>query len=317
MTSVKFGGSNDGPRLTISQALRTPNFIPERALALMENQFLVDSLLRQGPPADSGAVAYRLNQPLFADADPEIVEEFGEIPIITTSRGALVSAHTVKRAAGLVVSREMRDRNDVSTLNLRMTQLKNTFTRAYDKLFMATVLNNGNIQTFVSGHSLGSSSTTRWNDLTATTDVIRRDLAQAKIDISNAHPSDQPDGYFGFVADTLVISPELAAYFMVNDNVNEVFAHGVLADQQLTYTGVLPNKFFGLDVVQAHALTGKNTALVMQRNVCGFISDERPLEATPMYAKPEVEAWRSDFVRRSVAALDQPLAVVAITGVES
>lgn len=310
MALVRMGGSNDGSRLTVATMLGQPTFIPERTLRLLEDQFLIDGLLRQGPPASNGAVAYRENQPLFADSDPEIVAEFGEIPVLSTSRGALVTAHTVKRGAALMVSREMRSRNNVSELNVRMDQMRNTFLRAYDKLFNAAVLGNAGIQTFA--------ATAVWATALSTNDVIRKDIAKGMGLIEDATPvGAQSDSFLGFEADTLVISTALATNFLNNDAVNAVFAGGDIASESLKYTGKLPRRFFGLDVVRSRTLNGLNKAVLMQRGVAGFISDEYPMEATAMYEDKPRQAWRSDFSRASLAALDNPKAVCVITGVES
>lgn len=312
MAPVRFAGANDGPRLTVAQALKSPTFIPERTLRTMENQFLVDGLLRQGPPANSGAIAYRENQSLFADNDPEIIEEYGEIPVIGTSRGALRTVHTVKRGAALMVSREMKDRNNADELSRRMQMVRNTFVRAYDKLFMAAVLGDAGIQTFA--------ATAIWLTALSTNDVIRKDLAKAMGLIEDSVPSpaiDNSESFFGFQADTLVISTTMGINFLNNDAINAVFAGGDIASESLKYTGKLPRRFFGLDVVRARGLNGKNKAIVMQRGTAGFISDEYPLEATEMYEDKPRQSWRTDFTRRSVAALDNPKAVLVITGVES
>src|SRR5688500_10489369 len=137
---IRIQASSDGPRLTVSGALANPRFIPERTLRTLENQFLVDGLFRPGPPATGGVVGYTENQPRFATHDPEVVEEYGEIPVIMTEAGARRAARTVKRAAALVVSREMRDRNDINGLNDRMVMVRNTFTRYYDREFMGIIL---------------------------------------------------------------------------------------------------------------------------------------------------------------------------------
>jgi hypothetical protein len=239
MAPIRFGASNDGPRLTVAAMLKNPNFIPERTLRLMENQFVVDGLFRQGQ---------------------------------------------------------------------RMELVKNTFVRHYDKEFMNLFLNHPDVPT--------QNITEDWVD--GTNPTPRKDIATAMATIENASVTGLgADHILGFQADTLVIPSTVVTAWLDSDEINEVFAHGVLADEQLRYTGKMPRKFFGLDVVVARALNGTNKALVLQRGVCGFISDERPLEATPMYEKRETETWRADFTRRSVAALDQPKAAVILNGVES
>jgi hypothetical protein len=85
------------------------------------------------------------------------------------------------------------------------------------------------------------------------------------------------------------------------------------------YTGALPNRFLGLNIMSTPWLT--NTAYVVQRKTLGFIADRRPLRVTPLYAMGNqatggpTETWRSDITRRSVVGIDQPYAAVKITGV--
>jgi hypothetical protein len=79
----------------------------------------------------------------------------------------------------------------------------------------------------------------------------------------------------------------------------------------------------GLDVYTSWRLNAyiPNGALVLQRNVVGAISDERPLGATPMYPEGgggnggKTESFRTDMTRASAIAIDQPKCACVITGV--
>jgi hypothetical protein len=57
------------------------------------------------------------------------------------------------------------------------------------------------------------------------------------------------------------------------------------------------------------------TAILMQRNVAGFIADEVPLNATALYRDEPRKIWRSDVQRVSAIALDQPKAACVLTGI--
>jgi len=119
-----------------------------------------------------------------------------------------------------------------------------------------------------------------------------------------------------------VISLESEQDFLDNDEVNNVYL-GNIASESIRYTGVLPKKFNGLDVLTSWRLSAyfPQGALVLQRKVFGGVSDERPLQATPLYGEGgggnggPTESWRTDITRASAIFLDQPKAVVLINGV--
>lgn len=307
---VQWLHSSDGPTVTVNDLMKNPTWIPQQMLNIMANQFIGDSLLRQGPNAISGAVVWREPTPLFSPSENEIIAEYGEIPGAENLVGGLYTAHTTKRGMALKISQEMRDRNEVGVLRDYMSQVSNTIVRAWDKLFFDSVLNHPQVQTLPSSDG--------W--LSGTTTSIRGDVADALYLIADAKQSDisptvdDPDSRYGYVGDTLIINQLTASDFLDNDEVNQVFAGSPLASESLRYTGKMPRKFFGLDVVRSFQVP-EDTAIVMMRRKAGFISDERPMRATPLYEDRPRETWRSDFTRSSVVAIDNPLSVTLITGI--
>ncbi len=199
----------------------------------------------------------------------------------------------------------MRDRNDIGVLRDYMTQVSNTLVRGWDRLFFNALLNHPQVQALTGG-----------NWFTAPT-TIRSDIAEAvRLISAAAHSTTEPDSRYEYVGDTLVINQTTASEFIDSDEVNQVFAGSPLADEQLRYTGKMPKKFFGLNVIRSWQVPD-NTAIVLMRRRVGFISDERPMRATPMYEDRPRETWRSDFTRSSVVAIDNPKAAVKITGINS
>lgn len=291
----------DGPTITVNDLMKSPTWVPQIVLNMMTNQFIGDELLRQGPSAVSGAVVWREPTPLFSPSENEIVAEYGEIPGAENLVGGLYSAHTTKRGMAVKVSQEMRDRNEMGVLNDYMDQVRNTIVRSWDKLFFDALLNHPTVQTFAGG------------DWFSGTTTIRADIATALLMISDAkHSTTDTDSRYGYVGDTLLINQQTASEWLDSDEVNQVFAGSPLASEQLRYTGKMPKKFFGLDVLRSWQVPA-NVAVVLMRRKVGFISDERPLRATPMYEDRPRETWRSDFTRRSVVAIDNPKAAVKIT----
>jgi hypothetical protein len=303
--------SHDGPRATVNGLIRNPEVVRQRILSMLDQQFIADALFRRGPQATSGSVVYSESEPLFADGEPSIIEEFGEIPIIGTSTGLRKSVATTKQGFGYVISRETRTRSNWDRVRTDMTKLRNTMVRTFDDMFVSTFLTHPRVHTLTAAEP--------WYKETfeypqTSGQSIRWDLGKAKKLIADSTPEGRPKDFFGFQPDTLLISENTAIGFTDSDRVNEVFAHGNLADQQLRYRGVMPRTFWGLNVVQNRRIPD-DIAVVMERGTAGFISDEWGLDATPLYEDRPRQQWRSDVTRRSVAALDQPGAVCIITNI--
>lgn len=301
----------DGPRLTVSMMMKSPTTIPRRVLKNIDQEFIVNDLLRQADDAPSGAVVFFQSTPLFSNDDPTILDEFGEIPLTTGSLGTPLVARTVRRAFGLRVSLQMIRRNNVDLVNTQITQIRNTMVRAWEDAFFSALVANASVGVLTTDTAWGASGS-----------HIRKDVNAAKYLIKNAAADAAGKQKFGFVPDTLVISTETEMDFLDSAEVSQPYV-GNIADESLLYTGKLPNKFLGLDVLVSWRLTAyaPSAALVLQRKVVGGISDERPLEATPMYPLGgggnggPTETWRSDVTRQSAIFIDQPLAACFIAGV--
>ena len=51
-------GYSDAPRITVNELLKDPLVIPALILDITQNEFIMDSVLRMGGAAPSGAVRY-------------------------------------------------------------------------------------------------------------------------------------------------------------------------------------------------------------------------------------------------------------------
>lgn len=311
MSPTTIYGANAGPRMAVSMMMKNPAFLPRRTLQMTDNEFLTDAVLRPGDPTLSGAVVYFESTPLYSADDPQVMDEFGEIPTTTGSLGIPRVARAVRRALALRVSKTDIDRNSADKVTTQMTQIKNTMVRAWEDALFSALVANASVQTL--------STDTAWG---ASGSHIRKDVNAAKFVIKNAASDAAGKQKLGFVADTLIISTLSEFDFLNSAEVNTPF-QGNIASESLLYTGKLPSKFLNLDVIVSWRLATyvSNGALVMQRKVVGAISDERPLQATPMYpgggggnGGPR-EEFRSDITRSSAIAIDQPLAACFITGV--
>jgi hypothetical protein len=59
----------------------------------------------------------------------------------------------------------------------------------------------------------------------------------------------------------------------------------------------------------------QGNAIVMQRNRAGFVADELPFMASPLYREEPRKTWRSDVQRAAAIGLDQPLSIVLLSGI--
>lgn len=297
----------DGPKLTVSAMVKQPTLIPKRIQSMLDQQFIVDALLRKLPPTQSGVYVYEESTPLFAEGNAEDVEEFGEIPVISGRVGARKVAFTVKKALGLKISQEMINRNQVDRVNTQMTQIKNTMIRTWERTFFNALLNHPDVDTIP--------ITTDWADPAAT---IRHDIAEAMAQMEDAAPDDLPEDFFGFEADTLVIGKQTKTDLITSDDFNRVFRQNPLSPQAPEYKGTLPGEFYGLTLMKSRQLDllAPGKALLLMKKVVGGIGDERALRSTPLYEeKRSAETWRSDTLRQSAVVIDQPKAALWLDGV--
>jgi len=297
-------GYSDAPRITVNELLKDPLVIPALILDITQNEFIVDSVLRNGGAAPSGAVRYSESTPLYADDYPEVRAEFGEVPVVPTSIGIPRVVFTHERAMAIMVSDEMRRRQTIDPVTRQLLQVKNTMVYSWNTAFYSAVVANASIQTLAVSNA--------WSSAAAT---IRADIAQACYLVENANVV-SPSGitqWLGFEADTLIINHATKNTLLQSSTFAAPYI-GDIASENLLYTGVLPQKIFNLDVLVSRQVPAGN-AIVMQRHRAGFYADELPFLAGPLYRDEPRKTWRSDTQRASAIGLDQPYAVCLLSGV--
>lgn len=312
--TYRITASDDGPRLTVNQLTKSPTLVPKRIVSMMGQGFMVDSLLRQGPPIPGGSLIYSESEPLYADDGPIDVAEYGEIPLTTTQTGAMHVAKSIKKAMGFRISQESIDRNNFDKVSQDMTKLKNSFARDYETLFLTALI--------AALPTLAATGSGGWINTAASTagQGIYADLTHGTYNISNAD-ADSSTGVgsqkFDFEADTIVMNTKVAKLMLLNADITKVLQVGNVAALQPLMTGNATDTFlkaFGLRLVTSWRLD-PNKAILLQSKIVGGISDERALGATPLYEHKPTETWRTDVTRMSAVFVDQPKAGLVITGV--
>lgn len=313
MTMRRITASDDGPRLTVNQMVKSPTLVPKRIVSMVGQGFMVDRLLRQGPPIPGGSLIYSESEPLYANDAPMNVEEFGEIPLTTTSSGEMKVAHSVKKALGFRISQESIDRNNFDKVQQDMTKLKNSFAKAYEDVFLTALL--------AALPTLAASGAS-WVNTTASSagQGIYADLTHGTYNIANAD-ADTSNGTgeqkFDFNADTVVINDKVAKLMLLNADITKVLGIGNAATMQPLISGDATQAFlkaFNLNLVTSWRLD-PDKAILLESKTIGGVSDERVLGATPLYEDRPTETWRTDVSRMSAVFIDQPKAGLVITGI--
>lgn len=296
---VAFTSSTDkGLVLSVNDFLKSPTLVQSVMAKLLDKQFIADALLRDGGAAPSGVVKYMTDETLFATSDLEIVAEYGEIPVIAGQDGTPQAVFTRRGAGALVISEQMRTRNAIDVVNKRLKQIRNTFARYWDTLFMSAILGSS-MPTYTPALA--------WTD---TTSKVRYDLAKANEVVIGAQ--DINGNELVFEPDTLVLHPLRASALTYNDDIGKVFRGNIASDAPI-YKGDI-GEANGYRILKSYRMP-VNQALLLERKTVGFISDERALRTTPMYEQRERETWRSDTSRVSAVAIDQPKAGVRLVGI--
>jgi hypothetical protein len=297
-------GVTDGPRITVNDLINAPTVLPRRILQIGANQFIADSVLRAAGGNDSGVVEFYMSTPLFANDQASIRNEFGEYKIVNTSLGTPMIATTTDRGLSVMVSDEMRMRNKMDQVNTQVTQVMNQIRKDWDAAFMGLFLANPNVPTY--------GVATAW----ATSTTIRQDILHGTKIVNNAVLPGTTNNFLNFQADTMIITETTRYDLMSSTQFNNIY-QGNLADENIQYVGVLPQQILNLNVLvtRSGGALPDGKAVILERGTVGFISDEEPLQATPLYRDQPRRTWRSDVNRRSAMGLDQPLAAIILTGV--
>lgn len=294
-----------GLRVAVNDYINNPKLLPKRQLDISRNEFIMEDLLRNDGGNDSGVVRYEEDAPLFADSDPLKVAEGGEIPLITGSDGVPKAAFTVKYGAGIEITREMRSRNKVGTVERRQQQVKNSFVRLYEKIFFSA-MNASSIAVMPASADWATPTTNIRLDVIKAASIVR------EANQSGAAAGPNVDDYLGWEPDTLVMSTRIRDLFFANDSVIDIYGNGFTYDRKNpVYTGTLENDFVGLRVMVSRFMQDDGV-YVMQRKAIGGYSDEYPLGISPMYKDNPRETWRWDVTRRTAVYIDQPKAAVKI-----
>ena len=300
MTTLPMISAQDGFQVTINEWLKDPTTIPIYVLNMMDQGFLADAVLRQAGTAVSGVVKYHQTTPLYADSSVVNRSEFGEVPVGFGSLGQPNVAYTVEKSMAVVVSDWMRRRESIDALGIKMQQVKNSIIRAWDDAFVQALTGNGSVQTGAASAHWAISNTD-----------IRGDILTAMKAIESA--TDANGSILGYECDTMIVNLVNKYDIIRSTQFNAEYYGGDIADENLRYTGKLPQKIMGLNVLASPRVPA-GTVIFLQQGATGGIADEVALNATPMYRDEPRKSERCDITRQSAVFIDQPLSAYVLTG---
>lgn len=307
-TPTTYSGS--GVRITVNAMIKDPLLIRARMLNMMNQQFIMEALLRKAAPAEAGVILYNESTPLFTDDDASVIAEAAEIPLVQGQDGIPKAAFTIKTGLGIEITIEMKNRNRFDLVSTRMTQVKNTILRHWERrLFNAL---NAAVP---AGNTLTLGATASWNGGTAGSIKIRNNLIDAAQLVREAVvPNQGTDAYLGFEPDTLVISTRTMAVMMKDDDFRKAYEGSPLAEKNPYYTGQLEKNVMGFNILTSRFMND-DYAFLLEKNTVGGYSDERALTVSPTYPDQDREIWRSNVIRQTGIFIDQPYAIAKINNI--
>lgn len=300
MTTLPVVSAQDGFQVTVNDWLKDPLTIPEYILDRSKQGFVADAVLRPGGRAEAGVVRFHESTPLYLDSTITTRAEFSEVPVGVGSLGSPNVVYTQETSIGVVVSDWMRRRNSMDVLGLKLKQAVNSITRAWDDVFVQAVITNANVQT--------GASSAHW-DISSTD--IRNNILTAMKAIASA--TDAGGSELGYECDTMIVNRTNDFDIRRSAQFNTEYLGGDIASENLRYTGKLPQKIMGLDVLASPRIPA-GTVIFLQRGACGFIADEVSLQASAVYRDEPRKCSRSDVLRQSAVGIDQPKSVYVLTG---
>ncbi|MGV0399775.1 phage major capsid protein [Corynebacterium segmentosum] len=305
----------DGPKLTVSEMLEDPTFIPQRVVDGMQGQFLEDLFFRQAEN-NKGVVAFREAAGQYLADDAEEIAEFGEIPVSAPELGPLRAAYGIKSGEAIRISYEMRNENKVDQVNRHIQALEKTMIRHGIQATLG-VFKSAKVQ------ELQVSS--QWTGGDPVKDVF--DAVEL---VQSAHDDDDVNRQFDYEPNTILLHPASYTKLVRNEQMQKYYIGNAALDNPIfldqngdsIFGGLRNTELFGTLRVATSRLIEQGTAYVFEAQGVGFKSDTMPLTATPMYSEGgdsqlggPTMSWRSDLVRKRAIAVDNPKAIVKLTGI--
>jgi hypothetical protein len=303
--------SGEGPRITVNAMIKDPLLIRARMLSMLNQQFIMETLLRKAPAAEAGVLLYNESTPLFTDDDAAVIAEAAEIPLVQGQDGIPKAAFTIKTGLGVEITIEMKNRNRIDQVTTRMTQVRNTIVRHWERRLFAA------LQAAVPAANVLDLGPTAATDSwwTGSAPKIRTNVLDAAQLVREAQVPGQDSSFLGFEPDTIVLSTRSMTEIMKDDEFRKIYEGSPLAEENPFYSGQADKKAMGFTWVPTRFM-GDDDVYVLESKTVGGYTDERPLNTSPTYEDKDREVWRANTVRQTGIFIDQPFAVARIKNIK-
>lgn len=289
--------STGQPTITVAQFLKRQDLMMHRMLDIAEKGFLVDAILQPGFNAEGGVVPYTRSESLYLDRDPEEIPEGGYYPVTGDTLPAQLEERAKKYGLKVYITEETVRRSVFPMVERELVKLRNTIIRFLDTTFLARI--NAETSAVIPQRA----ATGAWAYNTAT---IALDIENARADIRNL--------YEGYEPDTLILHPSKVTALVSNTTFGAAYT-GDMARSNPIFTGQLPTKMFGLDILYTPNMPASNIAFLLQRGQIGGIADEVPLEIKSLPFNEDNDSYWLKGRRVSATFLTDPKAMVKLTGI--
>lgn len=296
----------DGDKITVNEMMEDPTFIPQRVIDTLTNQFVEDLFFRPAE-SNSGVVAFREAAGIYLADDAEEIAEYGEIPVSSPELKGLKAAFGIKTGEAIRISYEQRNENKLDIVAHNLEALEKTVIRHGI---------NAVFGVFASAKIPELQASAPWVGGNPDKDVL--DAIEA---VQGAHEDGDPTRVFDYDPNTILLHPQALTKLIRNEKVQRYYI-GNMANENPVFSGLKTTQLFGTLQVATSRLVNPAEVFVFERQAVGFISDTMPLSATPLYSEGgdsplggPTMSWRSDLVRKRAIAVDNPKAVVKLTGI--
>lgn len=283
-----------GTRITVDAFLNNSPMVQRALEQLSYNRFITDYIFRQGERTTSGSVVYQqlLENELFTERDVREIQELAEFPILNTGERGMSVATVGKWGGAVLFSDEKRRRDRRDLLGRDLRRLSNTVVRKMNRLGVAVLNADTNIQT----HSAAAV----WSDVTNRKPFDDIAVAQSNVD----------DLDMGYVSDTVLINPinalELRLYAAASNQLPRESSPGnPLLSRDL-------GNLLQLDWIKTNDVP-EGTAYLLARQMIGSYHDELPFYSR-VVPLPLREGTLLQAARITVPVVTDPLAICKITG---
>lgn len=285
------GPSVAGDVISINRFLNSPRLVERRLRTISEQRFISDRILTGSGSPEGGAIQYEESESIYSSGAVESIQPTGEFPLTGAAAGPTQVKEVEKWGQDALVAWEAVKRLRRNPVDRALTKISNSIVKKVDSNALAAI----------EAAPIQTSAASDWTAASADT-VITHVGTGIKLIVELNE---------GFVADTLLIDDTRYLDIISKDSLRRALEGD--SSGRIATTGSVGD-LVGLRVMVTPNLPAAGNAYVIDTNVAGGQADERPLYGTSWWIQ-EIESWRLRGGRITVPYVNEPKAIVKLTGV--